>query len=51
MAVILIGALGGMLSNGIIGLFVGPVVLALGYELFMSWVREREAPTPVEPVS
>ena len=51
MPVILIGAIGGMLSNGIIGLFVGPVVLALGYELFMSWVHEREAPTPppVEP--
>ena len=51
MPVILIGALGGMLSNGIIGLFVGPVVLALGYELFMSWVHEREAPVtpPIEP--
>ncbi|AGI23718.1 permease [Pseudomonas sp. ATCC 13867] len=53
MPVILIGALGGMLSNGIIGLFVGPVVLALGYELFMSWVREREtlAEPPVTPSS
>ncbi|MCY1284238.1 putative inner membrane protein [compost metagenome] len=46
MPVILIGALGGMLSNGILGLFVGPVVLALGFKLFMSWVRDRE---PVAP--
>ncbi|MNO57293.1 putative inner membrane protein [compost metagenome] len=41
MPVILIGALGGMLTSGILGLFVGPVVLALGFELFMTWVRER----------
>jgi predicted PurR-regulated permease PerM len=39
MPVILIGALGGMVTNGIIGLFIGPVVLAVGYELFWTWVR------------
>ena len=38
MPVILIGALGGMVSNGIIGLFIGPVVLAVGWELFWQWV-------------
>lgn len=43
MPVILIGALGGMVTNGIIGLFIGPVVLAVGYELFWVWVR-GEAP-------
>ncbi|BAN48102.1 AI-2E family transporter [Metapseudomonas resinovorans] len=40
MPVVLIGALGGMVTNGIIGLFIGPVILAVGYELFMSWVRQ-----------
>ncbi|MFK8333086.1 AI-2E family transporter [Pseudomonas sp. BJa5] len=40
MPVVLIGALGGMLTNGIIGLFIGPVLLAVGYELFMSWVKQ-----------
>lgn len=40
MPVVLIGALGGMVSNGIIGLFIGPVILAVGYELFMGWVRQ-----------
>lgn len=40
MPVVLIGALGGMLTNGIIGLFIGPVLLAVGYELFMSWVAQ-----------
>lgn len=40
--IILMGAIGGMLLSGIIGLFVGAVVLALGYELFIAWVNEPE---------
>ena len=40
--VIVIGAIGGMISSGIIGLFVGSVVLAVGYELFAAWVRGKE---------
>ena len=40
MPVILIGALGGMVTGGVIGLFIGPVVLAIGYELYWQWVRE-----------
>ncbi len=39
MLVILIGAIGGMMASGIIGLFVGAVILALGYELFMAWLH------------
>jgi len=39
MPVILLGALGGMASGGIIGLFLGAVMLALGYQLFMAWVH------------
>lgn len=42
MLVILIGALGGMLLSGIIGLFVGAVVLAIMYTLFMAWVDEND---------
>jgi predicted PurR-regulated permease PerM len=38
MPVVLLGALGGMVGAGIIGLFIGAVVLSLGYELFMEWV-------------
>ena len=41
MPVVLIGALGGMVTSGIIGLFIGPVVLAVGYQLFWQWVRDR----------
>lgn len=40
MLIVLIGAIGGMIGAGIIGLFVGAVVLALGYELFKTWLAE-----------
>ena len=43
MPIILIGAIGGMVSAGIIGLFVGAVVLAVGYRLFMAWVGQPTA--------
>ncbi|HEY6130464.1 MAG TPA: AI-2E family transporter [Halioglobus sp.] len=39
MPVILIGALGGMAAKGILGMFVGATLLALGYQIFMSWVH------------
>jgi len=39
MPVILIGALGGMAAKGILGMFVGAALLALGYQIFMGWVR------------
>ncbi len=42
MLVILLGAIGGMIMSGIIGLFVGAVVLALGYKLLEAWVRDAE---------
>jgi predicted PurR-regulated permease PerM len=38
MPIILLGALGGMVSSGIIGMFVGAVLLAVGYQVFMEWV-------------
>jgi predicted PurR-regulated permease PerM len=47
MPVILIGALGGMVTSGIIGLFIGPVLLAVGYQLFWQWVDDQpEATSP-----
>jgi predicted PurR-regulated permease PerM len=42
MPVILLGALGGMATGGILGMFVGATALALGYAIFMAWVRESE---------
>jgi predicted PurR-regulated permease PerM len=38
MPVILIGVIGGMLADGLVGLFVGPVLLAVGYVLFLDWL-------------
>ena len=38
MLVILLGALGGMAMSGIVGLFVGAVVLSLTYQLFTVWL-------------
>jgi predicted PurR-regulated permease PerM len=41
MPVILIGALGGMVSGGFIGLFIGPVMLAVAYQLFWQWIDDQ----------
>ncbi|NOQ46959.1 MAG: AI-2E family transporter [Desulfobulbaceae bacterium] len=46
MLVILIGALGGMMLSGIIGLFVGAVVVAITYTLFMAWIEEEQITPP-----
>ena len=53
MPVILLGALGGMGTAGILGMFVGATLLALGYQIFMGWVEAREdadVPVPVQEV-
>lgn len=41
MPVILLGALGGMASKGILGMFLGATLLALGYQIFMGWVKTK----------
>ncbi len=43
MPIILLGALGGMAAAGILGMFVGATLLALGYQIFMGWVAARGA--------
>jgi predicted PurR-regulated permease PerM len=40
MIVILIGALGGMMFQGIMGLFIGPVILSIVYQLYHAWIDE-----------
>jgi predicted PurR-regulated permease PerM len=40
--IIFIGVIGGTISYGITGLFLGPIVLAVIWELMMAWIRERE---------
>ncbi|MFC4993330.1 AI-2E family transporter [Rubritalea tangerina] len=46
MLVILLGAIGGMMMSGIVGLFVGAVVLSITYAIFMAWVNEKAGDTP-----
>lgn len=52
MPVILLGALGGMAAAGILGMFVGATLLALGYQVFMGWVgmnAQPRQPVPGQP--
>lgn len=39
MLVIFLGAIGGFLYNGFIGLFLGAIILTIGYKLFMTWLE------------
>lgn len=43
-AVIFVGAIGGFLVSGIIGLFVGSVILVLGYQIFLVWLYDTTDP-------
>lgn len=49
MPVILFGALGGMASRGILGMFIGATVLALGYKIFEGWVATNPDEEAVIP--
>ena len=41
MWIILIGLLGGVWVHGLIGLFVGPIVLSIGWQLLALWFRDE----------
>jgi predicted PurR-regulated permease PerM len=41
MPVILVGALGGMASDGIIGMFIGATLLAIAWRVLTGWVGEN----------
>jgi predicted PurR-regulated permease PerM len=43
MPIILLGVIGGTISYGITGLFLGPIVLAVFWELLSAWLRESES--------
>ena len=40
--VVLMGVIGGILAHGLIGVFVGPIVLAIAWELLMAWVHREQ---------
>jgi predicted PurR-regulated permease PerM len=46
MLVILLGAIGGMIMSGIVGLFIGAIVLAIGYQILMAWMETDELNNP-----
>ena len=39
---ILVGVIGGLLAFGLLGLFLGPVILGVGYTLLQHWIAERD---------
>ena len=47
---ILAGVIGGVLGFGIVGLFIGPVLLAVTWTLLASWVDDLDR-TPGEPAT
>ncbi len=46
MLVILTGVIGGTIAYGLIGLFLGPIVLSVFYDLLVAWVRQADGPQP-----
>ncbi|MFM0512961.1 AI-2E family transporter YdiK [Paraburkholderia sp. RL17-373-BIF-A] len=46
---ILIGVIGGVIAFGIVGLFIGPVILAVTSTLLQAWIDEEAPPAPIEP--
>jgi predicted PurR-regulated permease PerM len=47
MLVILLGVIGGTISYGITGLFLGPIILAVIWALLTAWIKED---APLQPV-
>jgi|SRR5215469_3919006 predicted PurR-regulated permease PerM len=37
-AVVFLGVVGGFMAMGMIGLFVGAIILSVGYKLFLAWL-------------
>jgi predicted PurR-regulated permease PerM len=48
LTLIFAGVIGGLIAFGLVGIFVGPVVLAVGHTLLQAWVDEA-APSSPEP--
>jgi predicted PurR-regulated permease PerM len=47
--VVFLGAMGGFVAMGVIGLFVGAIVLSVGYKLFLAWLDQT--PTATQEIS
>jgi predicted PurR-regulated permease PerM len=49
--VIFVGVMGGTLAHGIVGLFIGPIILSLAWELTVAWIRRDRTGTGSGPES
>ncbi|HRH71185.1 MAG TPA: AI-2E family transporter [Flavobacteriales bacterium] len=49
--VIFLGAIGGFILSGIVGLFTGAVVLSIGYQLMTAWVDEDAKESGASPAA
>ena len=47
--IVLFGAIGGMIAYGVIGLFLGAVILGLAYTILSDWLQVTDAVTAAEP--
>jgi len=47
--VIFVGVIGGTLAHGIVGLFIGPIILSLAWELTVAWIHTDRAATTSLP--
>ncbi len=48
MMLVFVGVIGGLAAFGVVGLFIGPVVLAVGYRLLEAWVESADPEDPVK---
>jgi predicted PurR-regulated permease PerM len=49
MIVVFLGAIGGFIAMGTIGLFIGAIVLSVGYKLFLAWLQQDAQVSPNVP--
>jgi predicted PurR-regulated permease PerM len=45
------GVIGGLIAFGIVGLFIGPVILAVTYTLLKAWVNEKKDEQELQSVA
>ena len=50
-AIVLIGAIGGMIQYGVVGLFLGAVILGLGYTIITDWIASGQDNAPADDVA
>jgi predicted PurR-regulated permease PerM len=51
MPLIIIGVIGGTIAYGIVGLFFGPIVLSVAWELAVAWMYGDDSANTVQDVS